>query len=186
MPPESDVDHSLAAKLDSVTQSVDMIIEAMSTKLMSRFSSMLEKFQLSHNNPSLTEPSAVPGYSACLSEPPSRCPTVSTKSRKGLRFWKGGEDPVPHEDDLASASFMDENPETVRHPPEDAREPQGSQRASVFVRQHQAGAGFESQLEHDDDDDDDKESVADVAPPDKAYNRLMNFVYDRFPHSRPA
>ena len=26
-------------------------------------------------------------------------------------------DPVPHEDDLACASHIDETPETVRHPP---------------------------------------------------------------------
>ena len=183
-PPESDVDHSLAAKLDSVNKSVDMKIEAMSASLMSKFSTMLEKFQLSSNNPSLPDPSAVPGYSACLSEPPSRRPTVSTKSRKGLRFRKGDEDPVPREDELASASIMDETPETVRHPPGDTGEPQGSQRAPVFARQHQAGAGFDSQVE--DDDDDDRESVADIAPPDKAYNSLMPYIYDRFPHSRPT
>ena len=67
---------------------------------------------------------------------------------------------MPHEDDLASASFMNENPGTGRHPPEDAGEPQGSHRAPVFVRQHQAGAGFESRLKHVDDDDEDRESVA--------------------------
>ena len=183
-PPESDGDHSLAAKLDSVNKSVDMKIEAMSASLMSRFSSMLEKFQLSSNNPSLSDPSAVPGYSACLSEPPSRHPTVSTKNRKGLRFRKGDEDPVPHEDELASASIMDETPETVWHPPGDTGEPQGSQRAPVFARQHQADAGFDSQVE--DDDDDDRESVADIVPPNKAYNSLMHYIYDRFPHSRPT
>ena len=180
-PPESDVDHSLAVKLDSVNKSVDMKIEAMSASLMSKFSSMLGKFQLSINNPSISDPSAVPGYSACLSEPPSRRPTISTKSQKGLRFRKGNEGPVPHEDELASASIMDETLETVRHPPGDTGEPQGSQRAPVFARQHQAGAGFDSQV-----DDDDRESVADIAPPDKAYNSLMHYIYDRFPHSRPT
>ena len=93
---ESDVDHSLAAQIDFVNKSVDMKIEAMSVSLMSKFSSMLENFQLSINKPSLSDPSAVPGYSACLSEPPSRRPTISTKSRKGLRFREGDEDPVPH------------------------------------------------------------------------------------------
>ena len=183
-PHESDVDHSLAAQIDFVNKSVDMKIEAMSVSLMSKFSSMLENFQLSINKPSLSDPSAVPGYSACLSEPPSRRPTISTKSRKGLRFREGDEDPVPHENDLASASIIDETPETVRHPPGDTGEPQGSQRAPVFARRRQAGAGFDSQVE-DDDDDDDRESVADIAPPDKAYNKLMHYIYDRFPHSRP-
>ena len=75
-------------------------------------------------------------------------------------------------------------PETVRHPPGDTGEPQGSQQAPVFARQHQAGAGFDSQVE--DNDDDDRESVADIAPPDKAYSSLMHYIYDRFPHSRPT
>ena len=58
----------------------------------------------------------MPGYSASLSEPVSRRPTVSTK---------GDVDLVPHEDDLAYASHIDETPATVRHPPGDAGEPQG-------------------------------------------------------------
>ena len=67
----------------------------------------------------------MPGYSACLSEPVFCRPTVSTKSHTGLRFRKGDVDLVPHEDDLAYASLIDETPATVRHPPGDAGEPQG-------------------------------------------------------------
>ena len=55
------------------------------------------------------------GYSACLSEPVSRRPTDRT----------GDVDLVPHEDVLAYASHIDETPATFRHPPGDAREPQG-------------------------------------------------------------
>ena len=67
----------------------------------------------------------MPGYSACLSEPVSRRPTVSTKSHTGLRFCKGDVGLVPHEDDLAYAGHIGETPATVRHPPGDAGEPQG-------------------------------------------------------------
>ena len=88
-----------------------------------------------------------------------------------------------HEDDLTSARVIDETPETVRHPPGDTGEPQGSQRAPAFARQRQAGAGFDSQVDDDDDDDDDRESLADTTPADKAYNRLIHYIYDRFPHS---
>ena len=182
-PHDSDVDYSFAAQLESISKSVDNKIEAMSLSLLSQFSSMLEKFQPRVNTTSFSDPSAVPGYSACLSEPPSRRPTVSTKSQTGLRFRKGNEDPVPHEDDLASARVIDEAPETVWHPPGDTGEPQGSQRAPAFARQRQAGAGFDSQV--DDDDDDDRESLVDTTPVDKAYNRLSHYIYDRFPHSQP-
>ena len=67
----------------------------------------------------------MPGYSACLSEPVSRRPTVGTKSHTGLRFRKGDVDLVPHEDDLAYTSHIVETPATVRHLPGDAGEPQG-------------------------------------------------------------
>ena len=134
---------------------------------------MLDKFQPRLNPTSFSDPSAVPGYSACLSEPPSRHPAVSTKSPAGLRFWKGDEDPVPHEDDLDSARVIDETPETVRHPPGDAGAPQGSQRPSAFNRQRQVGAGFDSQA---DDDNDDRESIADTTPADEAYNSRVRHL----------
>ena len=92
---------------------------------------------------------------------------------------------MPRESGLASASGdMDETPETVQHPPGDTGEPHGSQRAPEFTRQRQSGAGFESQ--HEDEDDDDRESVTEISSPDKAYNRLMYYIYDRFPHSQPT
>ena len=137
-PHDSDLDHNLAAQIESVNKPVDHKLEAMSSTLMSRFSSMLENFQLRLNNPSFPEDTAVPGYSACQSEPLSLRPTVSTKSRTGLRFREGQEDPVPHESGLASASCnMDETPETVRHPPSgDTGKPQGySQRAPEFAKE---------------------------------------------------
>ena len=183
-PHDSDIDNSIAVQLDSINKSVDQKIQAMSASLLSQFSSMLDRFQPRPNITSFPDPSAVPGYSAWLSEPPSRRPTIRTKSPAGLRFRKGDEDPVPHKDDLASARLIDETPETPRHPPGDAGEPQGTQRASAFTRQRQAGAGFDSQAD-DDEDDEDRGSIADTTPADRAYNRLVHYIYDRFPHSQP-
>ena len=182
----------MAAQFDSVHKSVDQKLEAMFSSLISKFSSMLAQFQLGLNPPSFTDDSAVPGYSACLSEPPSLRPSVSTKSRTGLRFREGGEDPVPHESGLsqgvASArSSMGETPETFQHPPsEDARKPQGhnSQQAPGFSWDSQSGAGFD--FHHEEDDKDDSESIIELPPPDKMYARLISYIHDRFPHSRPA
>ena len=181
-PHDSDVDISIATQLDSINKSVDQKIDAMSVTLLAKFSSMLDNFQPRLNSPSFPDPSAVPGYSACLSEPPSRRPTDRTKCPAGLRFRKGGEEPVPHEDEIASARVIDETPETPRHPPGDAGEPQGRRSTPAFVKHHQAGAGFDSQPE----DDDGRESNADNTPSDRAYNRLMHYIHDRFPHSEPA
>ena len=182
-PHDSDIDNSIAGQLESINRSVDQKIQAISASLLSQFSSMLDRFQSRANTTSFPDPSAVPGYSACLSEPPSRRPTVRTKSPAGLQFRKGDKDPVPHEDHLASARLIDETPKTPRHPPGDAGDPQAAQRASAFTKQRQAGAGFDSQA--DDDDDDDRESIAETTPADRAYNRLVHYIYDRFPHSQP-
>ena len=191
-PHDSDFDHKMAAQFDSVHKSVDQKLEAMSSSLISKFSSMLAQFQLGLNPPSFSDDSAVLGYSACLLEPPSLHPSVSTKSRTGLRFREGGEDPVPHESGLAQGvasarSSMDETPETFQHPPsEDTGKPQGhnSQQALEFSGDSQSGAGFD--FHHEEDDDDDRESVVELPAPDKTYTHLISYIHDRFPHSRPA
>ena len=81
---------------------------------------------------------------------------------------------------------MDETPETFQHPPSgDTGKPQGgNQRAPGFSGENQSDAGFESQ--HEEDDEDDKDSVVELPPPDKMYARLVEYIYDRFPHLRPA
>ena len=54
-PHDSDFDHNLVAQIESVNKSVDQKLEAMSSSLMSRFSSMLDSFQLSLNKTSFPE-----------------------------------------------------------------------------------------------------------------------------------
>ena len=57
-------------------------------------------------------------------------------------------DPVPHEDDLACASHIDETPETVRHPPGDTGEPRvvARQRQAAGVSQSRAGLDIHHEL----------------------------------------
>ena len=76
-----------------------------------------------------------------------------------------------------SDRIIDENRETLRHPPGDAGEPQGKRRAPAFVRHHQTGAGFDSQPDEDNDDDH-RDSEADGAQSDKNYVRLMHSIHD--------
>ena len=173
IPHDRDADVNIATQLDSINRSVDDKIEAMSVNLLAKFSSMLEKFQPRLDNPSFPDPSSVLGQSATNTEPASSRPTDRTKCPAGLRFRKAGEDPAPHEVDLASVRVIDETPETLRHPPGDAGEPQGRRRAPAFVSHQQAGAGFDSQP----DDDDDRESNADGASSDKTYLRLMHYLF---------
>ena len=54
------------------------------------------QFNLGATTPTISYPYEVPGYSGCQTESPSLQLPISTKSRTGLRFWEGEEDPVPH------------------------------------------------------------------------------------------
>ena len=144
----------------------------MSTALMSKFSIMLAQFQSGHPS-SVLDDSVVPGYSGCLTEPPSLQTPVCTKSRTGLRFREGEEDPVPHESRLAQGiasarANVGETSETSRDPPaEDSGKPQGqdSQHDPGFAYGSQAGADYS--FRQGDEEDDDRESVVDLPPPDK-------------------
>ena len=57
---------------------------------------MLVHFKVGVTNPTISYHHEVPGYSGCQTEPPSLHLPVSTKSRTGLRFREGEEDPVLH------------------------------------------------------------------------------------------
>ena len=190
--PDSDLDSRFAAQFDSVNKAMDKKLDDMSTALMSRFSQMLAQFQSGINQPSFSDDSAVPGCSGCQTEPPSLQTPVCTKSRTGLRFREGDEDPVPHGSGLAQESSsaarlaLGTTSESSRDPPPVGNEKsrgRSSQTNPGFAYGGQSGADYAFQ--HDDEDDDDKDSVADPPVLDRTYSRLVNFIHDRFPHSRP-
>ena len=152
---------------------------------------MLAQLQSGSNLATFSGDSAVPGYSGCHTEPPSLQTPACTKSRTGLRFREGEEDPVPHESSLAqnismSRSSVGKATESSRDPLlEDTERPQGqsSQHEPGFTYEGQSGADYSF---HHDDEEDDKESVVDPPPLDKTYARLVNFIHNRFPHSQPS
>ena len=157
----------------------------MSVNLLAKFSSMFDRYQSRDTNISCSSSSAVLGHSATRTEPASRRPTDRITCPTGRRFRKGRVDPVPQEDFSDSDRIIDETPETLRHLPGDAGEPQGKRRAPAFVRHHQTGAGFDLQPDENNDDDD-RDSEADGAQSDKNYVLLMHSIHDRFPYSVPA
>ena len=190
--PDSDFDHKMAAQFDSVHKAVDKKLEGMSSALMSKFSIMLAQFQSGLNPSSVSDDSAVPWYSGCLTEPPSLQTPVCTKSRTGLWLREGEEDLVLHDNRLAQGiasarANVGETSETSRDPPaEDSGKPQGQDRQHYpgFAYGNQAGADYSFRQEEEEDDD--RKSVVDLPPPDETYTRLVNFIHERFPHSRPS
>ena len=179
IPLERDTDEFNQSQLDSVQKMINDSVTSMSDKLMAKFSSMMDHFQSRQHDIPLSSSSAVPGQSATRTEPASRLPTDRITCPAGHRFRKGHEDTVPQED-----ISMDETPETPRHPPGDAGEPQELRRAPAFVRHHQTGAGFIPHVL--DEDDDERLSEADEPQFEKSFGRLLNYVQDRFPHSIPS
>ena len=191
--PEFDLDSRLATQLDTVNKSMDKKLEDMSIALMFRFSAVFDQFRADFNQTSFAEDPAVPGPSVSQTEPPSLPHPVSTKSREGLRFRVSGEDPVPHGSGLAQ-NFSG----SARHelgaeaavscdpPPEDGESSQrpGSQFSSGFSYGGQAET--ESVFHPEDDDDEDRESIADPPVLNRTYARLVDFIYNRFAHSRPS
>ena len=179
--------------MDAVNSSMDKKLEDMFLALMSRFSAMLDQFRAGFNQTSFAEDPAVPGPSISQMGPPSLPIRVSTKSRDGLRFRVSGEDPVPHRSGLAqnvsgsARHGLGAEAENSRDPPpEDGESSQrpGVQSSSGFSYGGQAKT--ESVFHPEDDDDEDKESLADPPVLDKTYARLVEFIYNRFAHSRPS
>ena len=93
--PVIDLDSRFAAYLDTVDKSMDDKLSAMSSALLSQFTSMLNQFKLGITDSSVSGNPGVPGYSVSQTEPPSLRHPVSTEIQR-LRFQDGGEDPVPH------------------------------------------------------------------------------------------
>ena len=153
IPLERDTDEFNQSQLDSVQKMIND-----SVTLMAKFSSMMDQFQSRQHDIPFSSSSAVPGQSATRTEPASRLPTDRITCPASHRFRKGHEDTVPQED-ISVCDSMDETPDTPRHPPGDAGEPQELHRAPALVRHHQTGAGF---IPHAlDEDDDERLSEAD-------------------------
>ena len=60
-----DLDNRFASQTDSISQSVDSKIAAMSEGLLAKFSSMLGQFKLELSNPCLSAEQEVSGYTPC-------------------------------------------------------------------------------------------------------------------------
>ena len=104
----------------------------MSVILLAKFSSMFDRYQSRDTNISCSSSSAVLGHSATRTEPASRRSTDRITCPTDRRFRKGREDPVPQMDFSDSDRILDETPETPRHPPGDAGEPQSKRRAPAL------------------------------------------------------
>ena len=82
---------------------MDDKLSAMSSALLSTFTSMLDQFKLGITNSSVSGNPGMPGYSVSQTESVSLQHPVSTEIQR-LRFQDGGEDPVHHGLGIAQCS----------------------------------------------------------------------------------
>ena len=150
---------------------------------------MLAQFQSGFNQPSFSDDCGIPVAKRSLC--PFKLPSAPG-AEQAFGFGSCEEDPVPHESGLAQENSsiarvsIGKTPESSWDPPPgDNERPQG--------QDSQADPGFSYGVQgadyafhHDDEEDDDKEFVADPPLLDGTYARLVSFIHDRFPHSRPS
>ena len=181
-----DLDDRFEAQNDRMLKEMDGRMELFSSSLMNQIRSLFNNPQ--SNNPYSEYASAFPGQAGVQTVPEPPQPhdkSASVRSRERL-VCKGGTGAQASGLAQAQGSNVQTLPKAkIAHHPgfkgglQDVPSGSGGPRGR---REH----CFEDDYLGDDDDDDvnDKESFAE-APLDRAFLRLMDYIYERFPHSEP-
>ena len=158
---------------------------------MSKFSVMSDRLRSELINPSVAGDPAVPGHSVSHTEPLSLPHPTSTKHPDSLRGLGEGVDPVPHGSGLAHHDVAPRSQGlgagSSRDPSLEGGESSQYPGAQSSFRAGPSGqAGPEGSYHQDDDDDDDRDSVGEPPAQDKVYVKVIDFIYNRFSHSKPS
>ena len=190
--PDIDFNAILTTQLDSVKKSVDQKFVSLSDSLMTNMSLMFDKLRSELVQTPVVGNPAVPRQSVSHTEPPLPPRPTSTKRCESLRGQGEGGPTVPQRSGLAHSRF-DSRSHALGSGSGSSRDtpPEGGESSQYPGVHANFGAGASSQAPEgnyhpDDDDDDDRESIGDPPAPDKAYVRLIDFIYDRFHHSKPS
>ena len=160
----------------------------MSFSIMSRLDDLFSQFRGNMSNRSLTAEPEVSG----LTPPPGQSPplrhSVSTHVNP-MRFQSDVGGPVPQSSGSAHThgelrqSGVSQgpapHPQTSTEAPEPAQSARGSRDRLATSSDHPVFV-----QEPEDEDEDNLESVNDF-PVDKTFNRLVTFIYEQYPDSRP-
>ena len=191
--PDIDFDAILTTQLDTVNKSVDKKFDNLSDSLMSKFSLMFDKLRSELIHPSVIGDPAVPRQSVSHTEPPFLPHSTNTKRHESLTGLGEGVDTVSHGSgpahhgiDSRSQGLGAGAGSSWDPPPEGGERSQDPGDHSNFGAGPSSQAGPEGSYHPDDDDEDDRESVAEPPAPDKIYVKLIDFIYNRFAHSKPS
>ena len=180
-----DLDDRFEAQHDRVLKEMDDRMELLSSSLLYQIKNLIDNSQ--SNNPTSKDASAFLGRASyhTVPEPPQPQPqakTASVRSRESL-VSEGGtgarvsglahvhfdDDSLPNARAAQSPNFQGGNQDI----PTGSGGPRGRREFS-----------YEDDGMDDDDDLDDRDHSAE-APLDRAFARLVNFIYEQFPHSEP-
>ena len=170
-----DLDNRFAAQYDSMIKEMDDRMELLSSSLLHQIRSLFDNPQ--SNNPYSEDASAFPGQAGVQTVPEPPQPhdkSASVRSRKRL-VCEGGTGAQASGLAQAQGSNVKNLPKSkIAQPPGFQDVPSGS-------------GGPRGRREHRFDEDDyvdDKDSLAE-APLDRAFARLVYYIYERFLHSEP-
>ena len=184
-PPKTSADVDLetrfAAQYEQISHDIDIKMDQLSSSLLGQIGSLFD--QLHHPNPLVSEDtSALPGYSGAQTEPAPPQPldkSVSAWHRED-QVREGGTgvrvSGLAHAQESNNRNYK---PRVAQPPPSQEGFTAGPScsGAHAIGREHRG-------VDDDDDDFEDRDSIA-VAPVDANFARLVDYIYNRFPHSKP-
>ena len=184
---EIDLNSKFAAQYDQISLDIDAKMDKLSSSLLGQISSLITQFH--HPNPLVSEDtSELPGYSGAHTEPePPQPLDKSASARRRESLVREGSTRA-RVSDLAQAQLFSSD---RVHKPRVAQPPVIQEGFSGVPSGSGGNAGGrehcgddDEDVDDDDNDFEDRESVA-GSPADGYFLRLVDYIYDRFPHSKP-
>ena len=181
-----DLDNRFEAQYDSMLKEMDDRMELLSSSLLNQIRSLFNNPQ--SNNPYSEDASAFPGQAGVQTVPEPHQPhdeSASVRSRERL-VCEGGTGAQASGLAQAQGSSVKNLPKSkIAQPPgfqggfQDVPSGSGGPRGR---REHRFDE--DDYVADEDDDVDDKDSLAE-APLDRAFARLVDYIYELFPHLEP-
>ena len=189
--PSVDVDQQIRAHIATFSRDVDDRLASMSSSIMPRLDELFSKFRSNVSNRSLPAEPEVSGLTPPTGQSPPLRRSVSTHVNP-MRFQSDVGGPMPQSSGSAHAHGEFSQLGVSQGP---VPRPLASTEATEPAHAAHSARGSSDRLapssDHpvfvrkpEDEDEDDLESVHNF-PVDKTFNRLVNFIYEQYPDSRP-
>ena len=193
--PNVDFDDRILADFAVFSQDVDNRIASMSSSVMNRLNDLFGNIDDRFANRSLSAEPGVSGLTLPTGQSPLLRHSVSTNINP-IRFQSDAGGPMPHGSGSAHPGNVGESCKGLGSNPVSAQHPQASAEALEAAHCSQTGDSDRARLqasvghhvfvrEPEDDGEEDQESVVEFPVVDKIFNKLVHYIYEQYPNSRP-